>query len=159
MSTKIFAIPLLVMTLISGCASLEKTPPSELAEPLTYVYEFSDEKKAELFKKSKLWVAETYNSAEAVITFDDIESGTIKGTGVGSDVWSFFERKFKYNIGIDVRDGKARLQFSNFEPLRIGDVAGIDPSSREAYEIIKKNLNKTAISYKEHMQKESDDDW
>lgn len=159
MFNRFLVLPFLMIALTAGCASIAQTPSSKLAEPLTYVYEFPGEGKADLFRKSKLWVAETYNSAEAVITFDDVESGTIKGTEVGSGVWSFYERKFKYNLGIDVRDGKTRLQFSNFQPLQVGGVAGIDPSYQEAYEIIKQNLDQTAKSYKEYMSDVQDDDW
>jgi|AntRauTorcE11897_2_1112592.scaffolds.fasta_scaffold44650_1 hypothetical protein len=158
-NNRLLTLPFVMAFALAGCASFEQTPPAQLTEPLTYVYEFPGKKKAELFNKSRLWVAETYNSAEAVITFEDLESGTIKGTGVGSAVWSLFERKFKYNLGIDVRDGKTRLQFSNFQSLRIGDVAGIDPSYREAFEIIKRTLDQTADSYQQHMQDEPDSDW
>jgi len=159
MFNNILALPLILVFSLASCASFEQTPPALLAEPLTYVYEFPSEEKSELFNKSRLWVAETYNSAEAVMTFEDQESGTIKGTGVGAAVWSMYERKFKYNISIDVRDGKTRLQFSNFKPLHIGNLAGINPSYREAFEIIKRTLNQTANSYQRHMQKEPNDDW
>ncbi|AOY88673.1 hypothetical protein BKP64_11090 [Marinobacter salinus] len=156
---RVIIAPLLSAVFLSGCASFEQTPQSELSKPITYIYEFPGEDADDLYSRSRLWVAETYNSAEAVITFDDQETGTLKGTGVGSAVWSLFERHYKYNLGIDVKDGKTRLQFSNFQPLRMGDVAGIDPSYREAYEIMKRDLEQTAKSYQSYMANDKQDDW
>lgn len=80
-------------------------------------------------------------------------------TGVDSAVWSFYERSYKYNLGIDVRGGKARLQFSNFEGLRVGNVAGLDPSNAEAFQIMEKDLDATAQSFESYMGSEQDDNW
>jgi hypothetical protein len=100
----------------SSCASTAKTKPGLSDKPFEYIYAFDGFSKDSLFKKSKLWIANTYNSAEKVITFDDLDSGVIKGNGVTKIPSHSMLAPFilKYSLAIDVKDGKTRLVINNF---------------------------------------------
>ena len=113
----ILAFVILTLVLFGSCVSLEPTPASLLENPFSYVVNFQGMDKAEIYKLSKLWIAETFNSAEAVITYDDEESGVLKGTGRGREMFGadMFAREFTYNISIYTRDEKAKIEFSGIK--------------------------------------------
>jgi hypothetical protein len=116
----------------------------------------------EIFTTSRLWVAETYNSAESVMTFDDADTGVIKGTGVGTvraDLGIL--RDFKYNLSVEVKDKKARIQFSNIRPSTryAGGTStpGVDTTYVYGYNAIKEYFDNLAPTYREFLLREPED--
>lgn len=108
----------LVLALLTACLSnVTQTDPALLGKPFAYVYEVPGTTQAELYKRSLLWVASTYNSAKDVMTFQDEATGTIKGTGHATvqPQGDAFSRSFRYNFAIDARDGKARIVFDSID--------------------------------------------
>lgn len=145
---------------IFGCASYSRTNSEIRDKPFQYIFEYKEKQSNEIFKKSKLWIAETYNSAEKVITYDDIESGVIKGTAIGEVVADFgFVRKFKYNISIEIKENRVRLQLSNIEasPYYQGStrVAGIDTSLQFGYDAIKKYMDDMSLDFDTFLKAEA----
>ena len=148
-------IPLLLLV---SCMSFETTSPELLAEPATYVYDFPEITKEDLFTKSKVWIAETFVSAEAVLTFEDLESGLLKGNGIGNvrQPGDPFNRGFKYSISIEVKDNKSRLKFGNVSAHRNGDVAGVDMKYKLYYDLMKEKFDVLAESYEKSIITVSD---
>jgi len=109
---------LLIASVLVSCASLDRIDP----EPFVYVYEMSRKwSQDEIFKKARLWIAETYVSFKDVITFDDQNAGVIKGSGRG-EVYlegGWFEYssdyKYSYQISIYCKDEKTKIEFSIIE--------------------------------------------
>ena len=110
---------IIILILLGSCVSLEYTDPALLEDPFIYIQEIEGKTKDELYSLSRLWIAETYNSAEAVITFEDKETGVIRGTGIGN----FYVKEnilkpnweFSYNLSISVKDNKVKLEFLNIK--------------------------------------------
>lgn len=82
------------------------------------VYADSTLKKKDLFKKAIEWVALNYNSANDVIQLKDEESGKIIVKGnmvvVINPMGFVFERRLKHTITIDTRDGRCRINITDF---------------------------------------------
>ena len=130
--TIIIAI-LLISTIFNCSASLtleemfEATPPELLNKDFEYIFNLDSLSKEQAFSRGKLWIAESYNSAESVITFEDLETGTVKGTAIGSALTEvdYFERSFKYSLSIYCKDNKTKLVFSNVQTFDYKGVTGL----------------------------------
>ena len=118
---KIFSIALFAVILL-GCATTFEERES--------VFEVPGVSQDEIFKRARLWIAETFVSAEDVITFDDADLGIVKGTAIGeyrSDFdWTYV--KFKYNFSVYTRDGGAKLDFQGAR--RIGKYSSYGLNAR-----------------------------
>ena len=110
---------IIILILLGSCVSLEYTDPALLEDPFIYIQEIEGKTKDELYTLSRLWIAETYNSAEAVITFEDKETGVLRGTGIGNIyVKENFIKphwEFSYNLSISVKNNKVKLEFHNIK--------------------------------------------
>lgn len=152
---KLFSIVSLLLISL-GCASFRHTDPA-LTGPQEYVYEI-DASKDELFTRARLWVADTYNSAEAVLTFEDEDSGLLKGTAIGTVRQDGVYRNFKYNLSIYVKDNKSKINIGDISPFS-GVTYGIDMTYESGYNLIKPELDALAESYEQFMIKENTSDW
>jgi len=148
-----FALSLMGLLFLSGCATTSTTDPEIVNEPIRYEYEFEDMDSEEIHRKSRLWIGEVFNSAEAVISLDDPESGVLRGSGISAGNYMMFERQFRYNVLIESRDGKSRISFSSFRlesrysSAIGGPVGGLDPTSSGMYEVIKSSIDDLAKTY------------
>lgn len=75
--------------------------------------------KASLFIAVNEWFATNYNSAKDVIQMADKEAGIISGVGTfaytfGKLSYSCYEGKLQYNIKIEVKDNRYRVELTNF---------------------------------------------
>lgn len=155
-------VPLIVFV---SCVSIAKTDPALLDKPFEYIYEYSDLNKEELFKRAKLWFAETYNSAESVLSFEDRESGVLKGNAIASGMMAgdIYVRSYKYNISIQVKDNKAKLEFLNVGPHQTysgtTQVGGINIDYQAGYDVAKENFDNLAASFDRQLKEGIDSDW
>lgn len=156
-------ISLLSLLMIINCSStmFEKTPPELLNSDFEYIIELDSLSKTEVFSKGKLWIAESYNSAESVITFEDLESGVVKGSGIGEALTEvdMFKRGFKYHLSIYCKDNKTKLVFSNVETYDINGVTGLSMTAMTHYRAIKSYFDDLATNYKSFMLEDTSDDW
>lgn len=82
------------------------------------VFEFPDKSASEIYKQSKLWVADYYRSAKDVIG-GDIEDQFIKGSGFVESgakmeglIPVFWD--IDYRFSIEIKDGKSRMTIYGF---------------------------------------------
>jgi hypothetical protein len=89
------------------------------AESVTFdqVYEVPGATKDQIFSTSRIWIAEHFNSAKAVIEYENKDDGVIVGNGFIPCPWSTFQCIGNWRVGftmrIDMKEEKFRLTFSN----------------------------------------------
>lgn len=83
------------------------------------VYEFvipaPGKTRSELFKLSKLWLVDAFNSAKAVTQFEDSTAGKIVGKGIDKVFWQWSalggtDVSVHETIQIDLKEGKAKIK-------------------------------------------------
>jgi hypothetical protein len=89
---------------LSGCAMMEKSEPSE--RELTTIREIDKFSKKEMQNSITEWFATTYKDSRNVIKLNDRNAGTIVGTGSLSYVVGLGVTNARYNIKIDIKDGR-----------------------------------------------------
>ena len=97
--------------------------PAQLAEvqkPIEQVFEAPGHTKDEIYNAAKIWIAESFRSAKAVIEYDNKDEGTIIGNGLipypckgAFDCLGKPDWKVRFTVRIDTKDDKFRLTFSN----------------------------------------------
>lgn len=100
----------MLFTLLVGCAS---TPPVN-EPPYQQIFEIPGKDKATLYSVSLQWIAKSFRSAQKVIQVSDKDSGMIvcRGSLPGS-VLSLLAESVDFLMNIEVKDGKARMSFSD----------------------------------------------
>jgi hypothetical protein len=156
-------ISIFSLLVLFNCSAtmFEKTPPELLSNDFEYIIELDSISKEQAFSRGKLWIAESYNSAESVITYEDLESGALKGTAIGSALTEvdYFERSFKYSLSIYCKENKTKLVFSNVQTFDYKGVTGLSMSAMTHYRAIKSYFDDLANNYSAFMKDESSDDW
>ncbi|HMR83966.1 MAG TPA: DUF4468 domain-containing protein [Niabella sp.] len=79
----------------------------------TYIHE-SPLTKKELFSNAKKWVATNFNNYKAVVSYDDLESGEISGSGEFSFI-AGLTTGATYKFSISTKEEKYRLKIENIE--------------------------------------------
>jgi len=166
---KLIKIVLLIASLVMifNCVAgiWEKTPPELLKADFEYIFELDSLSKEEAFSQGKLWIAESYNSAESVITFEDLDKGVVKGTGIGLAQMQgdLFARHFKYNISMYFKENKTKLVFSNIvkhDTFSGGStLGGMDMRNMAGYTAIKEYFEGLSSNYVAFMKDTTSDDW
>lgn len=146
------------IALLTACAGLARTDQEVLNTPITHIYSFDDMESSEIYRMSRLWVADTFSSADDVINFDDPESFALRGRAIGRTPvqGDLFDRQFRYNFSIDIDESRARLQFSNFTESSYysgtNRVAGISGAYQSQYDAIESHLEGVAARYENYIQ-------
>lgn len=108
---------LILLTLMTSIVSAQEL---ELVDGLfTYqkVVEVPGMKASTIYSKSKLWISETFNSAEAVIDYDSPETATILGKG-SAKIWVETEAlggiytNMRFSMKIEAKDDRFRVTFN-----------------------------------------------
>ena len=112
-------IPILaiISSMILGCAGLQPAPESELT--FERVVDAPGFTKDQLFEASKVWIAQNFRSAKAVLEYENKAEGKIIGNGIinypcdgieclGKSDWSAH-----FTMQVDIKDQKFKLAFSN----------------------------------------------
>jgi hypothetical protein len=156
-------ITIIALFVLFNCSAsmFEKTPPELLSKDFEYIIELDSLSKEQAFSLGKLWIAESYNSAESVISFEDLETGSIKGTAIGSALTEvdYFERSFKYSLSIYFKENKTKLVFSNIQTFDYKGVTGLSMSAMTHYRAIKSYFDDLASNYSAFMKDDTSDDW
>jgi len=93
---------------------------AEINKPVEQVFEAPGHTKDEIYNAAKIWIAESFRSAKAVIEYDNKDEGTIIGNGLipypckgAFDCLGKPDWKVRFTVRIDTKDDKFRLTFSN----------------------------------------------
>jgi len=101
--------------ILFGCAGVPKAPDARI-ERIVEAPGFS---KDQIYSSCKIWIAENFKSAKAVMEYDNKEEGTIIGNGVipypcsGMSCWGMSDWQVPFTMRTDIKDQKFRLTFSN----------------------------------------------
>ena len=158
----IFGIIVLFLVSMTGCVSLERTDKNLVDKPFVYIADFPNKTEDEIYKYCKLWIANTYNSAKSVISYEDPDLKQIRGNGVGSVMpkGDIVSREFRYSISIEVKGTKARLSLSNIQEERYfsggSSVAGIPNLEYKAhYDAVKDYFDVIGLDFQKNVFPES----
>ena len=107
--------PILIALVFLGCAS---APVSQEQSNVSKTVDVKGFDKADIYKLSKMWIAQNFRSAKKVIEFDDAEAGTIIGNGITTLKCSGMQclagsNTLNFTMQLDAKKDKFRLTFSN----------------------------------------------
>jgi len=130
---------ILIFTLIplitSGCVGLQPVADSERS--FERVFEAHGHTKEQIFNGTKIWIAENFKSAKAVLEFENKEDGTLIGNGIipypcsGLECIAKSDWKVPFTMRVDIKDQKFRLTFSNLHlswPASYNSTFGAQPA-------------------------------
>ena len=133
-----------------GCATMP-TPTDKKMDDIVEVIDVPNKTNDQIFEGSKIWIAESFKSANNVIQYADKETGSIIGKGSiqypcdgFTDCGAFGNDKVNFTIKIDSKDNKARVNISDVTRTSLTRIQG-------AYNT---NIGKESpITLVEHQQK------
>lgn len=102
---------LFIGLLFSGCVQ-----PVVPANQLVYTEIVQhNQKNADSYELSKMWLANIFNDSKAVIEYDNKEKATVIGKGIFPSVayGAMVYAKTSFTLEIEVKDNKSRITFSN----------------------------------------------
>jgi hypothetical protein len=106
---------LLVLLFVgAGCTKIVETDRT-----FDGVFEVPSTPKDKIYSSTKIWIAETFRSAKAVIEYDNKEEGTLIGNGVikypcsGLDAMVKGDWSASFTMRVDVKDNKFKITFTN----------------------------------------------
>lgn len=111
------ALLVIVAAVLSGCAGMQ--PVAEADRTIEGVFEAPGASKDQVFSATKIWIAENFRSAKAVIEYENKEEGTLIGNGVipypcsGLDCIAKNDWTIPFTMRVDMKDQKFKLTFSN----------------------------------------------
>jgi len=151
---KNFAVLLIGLFLFS-CAT---TPPGKIIGPYQKVLDVSGTKD-EVFIKTMKWMTKTFQSAKAVIEYQDKEAGIVTGNG-RLDMHNPVEQVYlDFVLTVEIKEGKVRLSFENLASEMTGGGRTSTEPVREGpgvQEEIKKRFAPLIDSYIKEMSINSD---
>ena len=113
-----------------GCITIP-TPTDKKMEDVVEVIDVPNKTKDQIFEGSKIWIAQSFKSANNVIQYADKETGSIIGKGsikypcVGfTDCGAFGNDNVNFTIKIDSKDNKARVNISDVTRTNLTYVQG-----------------------------------
>lgn len=125
----------IIPLLTSGCAGLQPIADSE--RTFERVVEAPGHTKEQIFNGTKIWIAENFKSAKAVLEFENKEDGTLIGNGIipypcsGLECVAKSDWKAPFTMRVDIKDQKFRLTFSNLNlswPASYNSTFGAQPA-------------------------------
>ena len=98
---------IILLLVLAGCASMQQVDQSE--NYFERIVHATGVPKDKIYNSTKMWVAENFRSAKAVLEYEDKESGTIIGNGtikypcsglecIGSGDWKVF-----FTMRVDIK--------------------------------------------------------
>ncbi|ODQ00609.1 hypothetical protein BGK46_06450 [Salinivibrio sp. SS2] len=104
---------------LSGCASVQ--PVADADRSFEKVVEVPGYSKEKIYTSTKIWIAENFKSAKAVIEFDSKEDGLIIGNGSidypcsGMECLAKSDWKVPFTMRVDMKNEKFKVGFSNIK--------------------------------------------
>lgn len=112
--------------------------------------------KDEAYERSKMWIAKTFNSARAVVEYENKDQGRVIGNGAITYRYGLNTLRAYFSLQIDVKDSRTRLKFFNLRNYVKG-------ASRPILSNHKKNIDKRlkdiVSSYFTYMNREKNNEW
>ena len=110
-------ISIIAVTALTACAGMK--PINESDRTFSRVVEVEGSSKTEIYSGTKIWLAEHFNSAEAVIDHDNEKDGVIIGNGIidypcqpsscfGTSHWGV-----SFKIKTEIKENRFKLTFTN----------------------------------------------
>lgn len=151
---KIFLIGMLAISLITSFQLQARTVYT--SEHVKIIENLNGDKN-KLFIKSMKWAASNFNSAQDVIQYENAEEGEIVIRAVSSPLCDssvgrlqcggYSQAQISFNMTIDLKDSRARLNFNNFGYTRFNNSPIDDPTTYKLminrFESISNNFEKT----------------
>lgn len=140
-----------------GLADAKRPEPiTDEERTIVQVYEAPGFTKDQLYTTARMWIAQNFKSAKAVIEYENKDEGTIIGNGnipfpcKGFDCLGFGDTRVPFTMKVETKDGKIRITFTNINmawpasynggiPIRAADGP---VRQRRHYEAIKPELLK-----------------
>lgn len=128
----LFTSAIFFVGLLSGCVGIPEMTPTQQAMPeVSEVIEIPNKTKDQIFESSKIWLAQSFKSANNVIQYADKETGSIVGKGNIQypcdgflDCSAFGNDKINFTLKIDTKDNKARVTLSDITRTNLTYVQG-----------------------------------
>lgn len=125
---------IIVATVISlglvGCMT-PMTPTQQAMPEISQVIEVPNKTKDQIFEDSKIWIAQSFKSANNVIQYSDKSTGSIIGKGNIPypcdgfiDCGAFGNDKVNFTIKIDTKENKARVTINDVTRTNLTYVQG-----------------------------------
>ncbi len=117
-----YAVAISALLLGSPHLAEAKRPPplTEEERTIVQVYEAPGFTKDQLFTASRMWIAQNFKSAKAVIEYESKDEGTIIGNGnfaypCGKGFTCMLKADWRvpFTMKVESKDGKIRLTFTN----------------------------------------------
>ncbi|WP_213604899.1 DUF4468 domain-containing protein [Pseudoxanthomonas japonensis] len=117
-----FASVLTILGAFAAGSALAASPAklAELNQSIEQVFDTPGYDKAQIYDAAKVWIAENFRSAKAVMEYDNKEEGTLIGNGLipypckgAFDCLAKPDWKVRFTMRVDTKDGRFRLTFSN----------------------------------------------
>jgi hypothetical protein len=119
-SIKVLALAFLVLVAPGYASAKRPLPLTDEEKTVVQVFETPDYTKDQVFTASRMWIAEHFKSAKAVIEYENKDEGTIIGNGIiHYPCGGAFECLMKsdwnvpFTMKVESKDGKFRLTFTN----------------------------------------------
>ncbi len=113
-----------------GCMT-PMTPTQQAMPDITQVIEVPNKPKDQIFEESKIWIAQSFKSANNVIQYADKGTGSIIGKGNIKypcdsfiDCGAFGNDNVNFTMKIDTKDNKARVVISDVTRTSLTYVQG-----------------------------------
>lgn len=96
-------------------------PLTEEQKVISVVKEIPGKSETQLFDNTKIWIAQTFRSAKAVLEYENREQGVIIGNGIstypcsGMSCLAKGDWKLHYTMKVEFKEGRYRVTFSNLE--------------------------------------------
>jgi len=106
-----------VISLLSGCAGMK--PLTEEQKSIERVVTLENVSQDVIFERTKMWIAENFVSAKAVLEYEDKDKGRLIGNGKmdypcsGMSCLAKNDWDVNFTMRVDVKDNKLRLRFTN----------------------------------------------
>lgn len=161
-------LALLLLATLSSCAGMQQAKESDLT--ISRVIQAPDHSKAQIYAATKIWIAQNFNSAKAVIELDDKERGQIIGNGImpypcsGGDCLTKGGWKVRVTMRVDMKDGRFKVTFSNlrliFPATATGPADEFPLKTQGALDDVRPMLVKIGPAILKSVEKEEDEtDW
>lgn len=105
---------------LSGCATMYTPDTRQPMDKYEKVVEIPNTRQELIYEGSRQWIAKSFNSANAVIQYQDKATGTVIGKGniaypcTGVYCMSSSKPMLKFTMQVDSKDNKARVSFGDF---------------------------------------------
>lgn len=158
-----------------GCVAPAAYQKVETLNEVSRVVDINGHSQKQIFDASKIWIAKNFKSANDVIQYADVTTGTIVGKGsmqypcVGAmDCMANGKDFVIFTIKIDTKDNKARVLFNDLTWKKLPNASGgiVTPGGEyplnmaQPRKVVEAKLNSLIDQYKiDIVNQKSDSNW